>query len=606
MVRLIVSVAIAAIVCGTAFAQDETPSAGLDFYGRGLVRDNIDLRFGTDGDVRIMYDETTDDRVEIHDGTNLLGWIKDQGSIADFYFSGAFTLDRGAVLNNIKGNYDVAIHGDTVDNIFFADASADVVNIIGGTLSLTTDLPVTSGGTGVSVLDDVVGTAAQITVTSGADSIIGGDVTLSLPSAVTLPGSLAVTTTAAITGATTMTGDLAVNGGDITSTSAYLNISGGATGVRVLDDAFYVHNTASSGSLNVIGGTSFAQFSMKGYRASSSPVGTNNVFYAHRGTESAALVVPSTTIMHRSSYYGRAWNGTDVVMARIDVLTDTGVNGAGTEDMPGEIQFMTTADEGTSPTVAITINSDKSMVGTGSWTTSGDLAVNGDDITSDGDMTITAGGGTGTITLDQDVTVSGTLTIGTAINVPSIYSTGLYNRLYLGTATEDAAFWNGDNDAYISIDSDNDDTTSFFEIETNGSNGLGTALLNVDDDGTTDVYGRFSPRMINLGNEAIPSATTIATGELTMSSALSFVVINGEGGAADTLDKVGCASCTVGDIIILMSDGDAITITDGFGGGAADSINISAALALDNIRDSLTIMRIAGNIWVEIARANNA
>lgn len=605
MVRLIVSVAVAAIVCGSAFAQDETPTAGLDFYGRGLVRDNIDLRLGTDGDIRIMYDETTDDRVEIHDGTNLLGWIKDQGSIADFYFSGAFTLDRGAVLNSIKGNYDVAIHGDTVDNILFADASADVVNIIGGTLSLTTDLPVASGGTGVSVLDDVVGTAAQITVTSGADSIIGGDVTLSLPSAVTLPGSLAVTTTAAITGATTMTGDLALNGGDMTSTSAYLNLSGGATGVRVLDDNFYVHQTASNVTLHVIGGTSTSSISQKGYRASSSPVGTNNHFYAHRGTESAALVVPSSLLMHRNNYYGRAWNGADVVMARIDVLTDSGVNGAGTEDMPGEIQFLTTADEGTSPTVAITINSDKSMVGTGSWTTAGDMAVNGDDITSDGNMTIEAGGGTGTITLDQDAVISGTLTIGTSINVPSIYSTGIYNRLYLGTATEDAAFWNGDNDSYISIDADNDDTTSFFEIETNGGGGNGTALLNVDDDGTTDIYGRLSPTIINLGNEAAPGATVInASDTIAYTNSLMLLDANGTP-TTDILTTITGGS--IGDMLYLMTEsGDDITVNDQ-AAGAANTIRLAGSVdfVLNETSDLLVLMRAPQGVWVQVSQSSN-
>ena len=594
---------VAALFGAVASAQDETPTAGLDFYGRGLVRDNIDMRFGTDGDIRIMYDETTDDRVEIHDGTNLLGWIKDQGTIADFYFSGAFTLDRGAVLNSIKGNYDVAIHGDTVDNIFFADASADVVNIKGGTLTLTTALPVASGGTGQTVLDDIVGTAAQITVTSGADSIIGGDVTLSLPSAVTLPGSLSVTTTAAITGNTTMTGDLALNGGDITSTSAYLNISGGATGVRVLDDNFFVHQTAAAAGLNVIGGTSFASLTMKGYRASSNPVGTSNSFYAFRGTESVPLVVPSSTLMHRQNYYGRAWNGTDVVMARFDVYTESGVNSSGTEDMPGEFQFLTTADEGTSPTVAITINGDKTMVGTGSWTTSGDMAVNGDDITSDGNMAITAGGGTGTITLDDDVTVADTLTVsGTAtINSISSSQSALGKRLFLGSSADDEAFWYNDGNVTVKLDTDSD-ATSLFSVQ----DGAADPVFTVSEADTVDVYGRLSPTVMNLGNEAIPSATTIATGALTVSAATSVVVINGEGGAADTLDTVVMTGVAIGDIVVLMSDGDSITITDAFGGGAANSINLSAALTLDNIRDSLVIMRIASSLWIEIARANNA
>ena len=53
-------------------------------------------------------------------------------------------------------------------------------------LSLTTDLSIANGGTGASSLDDVVGTANEITVTAGADTVIGGDVTISLPDDVTI------------------------------------------------------------------------------------------------------------------------------------------------------------------------------------------------------------------------------------------------------------------------------------------------------------------------------------------------------------------------------------------------------------------------------------
>jgi len=55
----------------------------------------------------------------------------------------------------------------------------DAVTIV--TLTLTNDLAVTQGGTGVSALDDIVGTANEITVGAGANTIIGGDVTLSIP-----------------------------------------------------------------------------------------------------------------------------------------------------------------------------------------------------------------------------------------------------------------------------------------------------------------------------------------------------------------------------------------------------------------------------------------
>lgn len=52
--------------------------------------------------------------------------------------------------------------------------------------AITGTLPTGNGGTGVTTLDDIVGTANEITVTNGANTIIGGDATLSLPSVVFL------------------------------------------------------------------------------------------------------------------------------------------------------------------------------------------------------------------------------------------------------------------------------------------------------------------------------------------------------------------------------------------------------------------------------------
>ena len=117
-------------------------------------------------------------------------------------------------------------------------------------LTINTDLSVASGGTGVSSLDDVVGTANEITVTAGADSIIGGDVTISLPDDVTI-GTLDTgqggnelydmdqnvkTTNSPTFAGLTLTADLTVaNGGtgassldDIVGTSNEIEVTAGA------------------------------------------------------------------------------------------------------------------------------------------------------------------------------------------------------------------------------------------------------------------------------------------------------------------------------------------------------------------------------------------
>ena len=55
-------------------------------------------------------------------------------------------------------------------------------------IDLTDDLSVDDGGTGASSLDDVVGTTNEIEVTAGADTVIGGDVTIGLTDDVTVDG----------------------------------------------------------------------------------------------------------------------------------------------------------------------------------------------------------------------------------------------------------------------------------------------------------------------------------------------------------------------------------------------------------------------------------
>lgn len=62
-----------------------------------------------------------------------------------------------------------------------------------GALTLPTALAEASGGTGDTDLDDILGTANQITVSDGANTIIAGNATLSLPSHVIFPGNFQAT-----------------------------------------------------------------------------------------------------------------------------------------------------------------------------------------------------------------------------------------------------------------------------------------------------------------------------------------------------------------------------------------------------------------------------
>ena len=59
--------------------------------GAWTVSDNVALRFGTNNDLQIAYDETTDDRMEITDGSNLLGAFSDAGTVGNLYLTGGIS-----------------------------------------------------------------------------------------------------------------------------------------------------------------------------------------------------------------------------------------------------------------------------------------------------------------------------------------------------------------------------------------------------------------------------------------------------------------------------------------------------------------------------------
>jgi hypothetical protein len=52
------------------------------------ILDDYDLSFGTDRDIRCRYDEATDNRLEWHDGTNILAYLSDLGTTGLFGVTG--------------------------------------------------------------------------------------------------------------------------------------------------------------------------------------------------------------------------------------------------------------------------------------------------------------------------------------------------------------------------------------------------------------------------------------------------------------------------------------------------------------------------------------
>src|SRR3990167_2846654 len=73
------------------------------------IQDDADLFFGTDKDIRIRYDEATDNRLEFHNGTNLLAWITDDGT------TGTIGATTGLIAPQVGPSGDANLLGLAVD-----------------------------------------------------------------------------------------------------------------------------------------------------------------------------------------------------------------------------------------------------------------------------------------------------------------------------------------------------------------------------------------------------------------------------------------------------------------------------------------------------------
>ena len=99
-----------------------SPSTALDvvgsstFSGAMKLEDNYDFTFGSSNDFKTRYDETTDDRLELGDGTNLFLTVKDQGTASDFDFNagGLFIKNSGNVgIGTASPTVKLAVAGTT-------------------------------------------------------------------------------------------------------------------------------------------------------------------------------------------------------------------------------------------------------------------------------------------------------------------------------------------------------------------------------------------------------------------------------------------------------------------------------------------------------------
>ena len=330
-------------------------------------------------------------------GTGLNGSTAGNGTLLIGNGSGytLTNLTAGSGISVTNGAGSITIAQTTGGQSKWTQSANGVLSPNNNTLDLLIGGTATSAAE-FSVLGIAAGTAptASISATSGANSgkgiSLGGDGSIQSLSNSTLTiggattGNIVLapnnTTALTLTGTTgTFAGDLTVSGGDIVSaatanllntTSTTINFAGAATTLNI--------NDAAVTSTIDIGGVTNS--------------GTNTINIATNGTAADAIAIGNTNAATTLALTG----GDDWNMAATGILTLSASSGQTTAMVITDTDYtnsLSIADNNITGTTANIDLSNFDVVGsTGSITTAGDIAVNGDDITSDGNLTINATG----------------------------------------------------------------------------------------------------------------------------------------------------------------------------------------------------------------------
>jgi len=196
------------------------------------LSDGVDaLQFGDDSDIQMGYDEAGDDRFEINDGTNLLAWLTDGGTVGNFGVTGSITILNAGELQ------------------LWDSGSSHYIGLEAPALSATQ----------VFVMPNADGPANEVLGTDNSGNLIWR----THDELAGLVANEHIDWTGASVNFVT-SGDAAINGGDITSTGALtINANSGGSNisltgaiVQVPVGAFEVGvNNTTDGTTNIYGDT---------------------------------------------------------------------------------------------------------------------------------------------------------------------------------------------------------------------------------------------------------------------------------------------------------------------------------------------------------------
>ena len=578
---------------------------------------------GSDGTIKIdTLESTTINTVDLNvsNDTAITGDLTVGGhviapttEIGDLNFStNTISSDSTGDIVLDPGSNDIDVTNSTIKNLLDPTNLQDAAtkNYVDTSISSDVNLEIAADtGTGTINLDTetltINGTIYQIET-----NITGNVITITLPTNMTVPGSLNVTTDLVVTGTTTLNDPLTVN--DTASITGNTDIGGTlqVTGATTLNDPLTVNDTASITGNTDIGGT----LQVTGATTLNDPLTVNDTANITGNTDigGALQVTGATTLNSNLSVDGdTSLTGTLGVSGATSIANTLGVLDAVSFDSSLDVYGSTTLHSTLAVTGATTLNDPLTVNDTASITGNTDI---GGELQVTGATTLNSTlSVTNNATFSSDVTVTGNLNVmGTLTSINTADTTIKDNFITLNDGETNAGVTAGYSGIEIDRGSEPNallwwnEGNDFWEVGV-GESYANLAANNLYLAGSAIVEGSITSASLTASNLTETRVVLAGVdGQLTDSSQLTFtgtgmylrnnLYIN-EGNniiASGNIDVVG--EVTAANVTVTTLDEDRIPFADA-NGRLVDSPSltfdvVTALLSVPNISASNQIYAV--------------